>query len=134
MKIEISPEQFNYLVAQADAIDDRLPEDPYAAIFDIADRIVNRKTIGMGKRPKQTMREFWDINTEAGKRNNTIALELAKDDATIYDIAKKLEVSYNLVTRVKDTVVLIQKARLAGQPMPKYPAPSSKYKLKASKN
>lgn len=128
MKIEISPEQFNSLVAQADTIDDGYPGDPFAAIFDVAARIVNRKKVGFGRRAPQTLTEFWNTKTESGQRNYKIMLELAKDDCAINSIANKLKVSPNLVTRVKDTVVLMQEARLAGKPMPKYPAPSNKYK------
>jgi len=117
-------------LAALDAIEthETVVTDPFAAIFDVAARIVNRKTARFGNRSPQTLTEFWNTKTESGQRNYKIMLELAKDDCAINSIANNLKVSPNLVTRVKDTVTLMQEARLAGKPMPKYPAPSNKYK------
>ena len=130
--VETSNQTREYLMNRLAALDAvETPEtvaDPFATIFDVAARIVNRKSKGLGKRAPQTLTEFWDTKTKSGERNYKIMLELAKDDCVIYNIAKRLEVSQNLVTRVKDTVALMQEARLAGKPMPKYPAPSNKYK------
>lgn len=121
-----------YLINQLAALDaiethERV-SDPFAAIFDVAARIVNRKSPGFGRRDPQTLTEFWDTKTDSGQRNYKIMLELAKDDCPINNIANRLNVSPNLVTRVKDTVALMQEARLSGKPLPQYPAPSNKYK------
>ena len=134
--IEVTPEQMNYLIAQAHAHDESSQRDPFADIFAIADRIINRKTVKLGwggKRQPMTLNEFWDKTTERGKRNHKIAAQLGYESSTpIIQVAKDNGVTFATVVRVKDTVALMQAARLSGQPLPKHPAPVRSKKKQAA--
>lgn len=135
-KFEVTPEQMNYLIAQAQADDESSQRDPFADIFAMADRIINRKTVRLGwggKRQPMTLNEFWDKTTERGKRNHKIAAQLGYESSTpIIQVAKDNGVTFATVMRVKDTVALMQAARLSGQPLPKHPAPIRSKKKQAA--
>ena len=134
----LSQNQIDRLIHDARQLElDQKEQYPdFADIFAIADRIINRKTVRLGwggKRQPMTLNDFWDKTTERGKRNHKIAAQLGYDSTKpIIEVAKDNKVTFSTVVRVKDTVALMQTARLSGQALPKHPAPIRSKKKQAA--
>ena len=129
-----------YLVSQLAALDKQEAVKPktsfndmYSDIFNVASIICSRSTGRQGS-VKQTMDQFWDENTEVGKRNHSIKNALVDHRRTFNAIAKDNNCAPTTVVRVFETIKLIQQAMIAGKPIPQYPAEpkTSRYIKKAA--